>query len=104
MAYAVSLQIHDIGIRMALGAQRANVLGGVLARGLRLIFNGTLLGVLLSYATSRLLASQISGVSVRDPLTLAVVAATIAIAGLWACYLPARRATRVDPLVALRYE
>lgn len=104
MAYSVSLQIHDIGIRMAMGAQRASVLRAVLARGLRFILFGILLGVLLSYATSQLLASQISGVSVRDPLTLALVAATMAIAGLGACYLPARRATTVDPMAALRYE
>jgi len=104
MAYSVSLQVHEIGIRMALGAQRASVLRGVLARGLRLILAGMLLGVLLSYVTGQLLASQISGVSVRDPQTLALVAATMAITGLGACYFPARRATHVDPLVALRCE
>ena len=81
---------------MALGAQRASALRSVLARGLRLILAGILLGVLLSYVTGQLLARQISGVSVRDPLTLAL--ATMVVAGLVACYLPARRTTRVDPL------
>jgi len=104
MAYSVSFQTHEIGIRMALGAQPSNVLGMVLARGLRLIAAGIILGELTSLVLSRFMASQIWGVSARDPLTLAAIAAVIATAGFAACVLPARRALRVDPLVALRDE
>lgn len=104
MAYSVSLQTHEIGIRMALGAQRSSVLAMVLARGLRLIAVGIILGEVASLALSRFIASQIWGVSARDPLTLGAIAAVIGAAGLAACVLPAQRASRVDPLVALRHE
>ncbi|HEY6291606.1 MAG TPA: ABC transporter permease [Terriglobia bacterium] len=104
MAYSVSLQVHEIGIRMALGAPRRSVFGMVLARGLRLIAAGVTLGELGSLALGRLMASQIWGVSARDPLTLGAIAAVIGSAGLLACWLPARKATQVDPLVALRHE
>jgi putative ABC transport system permease protein len=104
MAYSVSLQMHEIGIRMALGAQQHNVLGMVLFRGLRLIVVGIILGEVASLALTRFIASQIWGVSTRDPLTLMAIAAVIGVASLAACVLPARRALRVDPLVALRDE
>ena len=104
MAYSVSLQTHEIGIRMALGAQPSNVLGMVLARGMRLIAAGVILGEVASLALTRFIASQIWGVSVRDPLTLGAIAALIGAAGFAACVLPARRALLVDPLVALRDE
>jgi len=104
MAYSVSLQTHEIGIRMALGAQRSSVLAMVLARGMRLIAVGIILGEVTSLALSRFIASQIWGVSARDPLTLGAIAAVIGAAGLAACVLPAQRASRVDPLVALRHE
>ncbi|MGO9273508.1 MAG: ABC transporter permease [Terriglobia bacterium] len=104
MAYSVSLRTHEIGIRMALGAQPSSVLGMVLARGLRLIAGGIILGELASLVLTRFIASRIWGVSARDPLTLAAIAAVIATAGFAACVLPARRALRVDPLVALRDE
>jgi len=104
MAYSVSLQTHEIGIRMALGAQPSGVLRMVLARGLRLIVAGIILGELASFALTRFIASQIWGVSTRDPLTLGAIAAVIGAAGLAACVLPARRALHVDPLVALRHE
>jgi ABC-type antimicrobial peptide transport system permease subunit len=89
---------------MAMGAQRSTVLRMVLSRGLRLVGLGILLGELASLALTRLLSSQIWGVSARDPLTLAGIAAVIATAGLLACWLPARKASAVDPMVALRYE
>jgi len=104
MAYTVSLQTHEIGVRLALGAQQRNILNMVLAKGARLLAAGLLLGLFASYGLTRFLASQIWGVSATDPWTFAAVAALLVAVGLGACLLPARRATRVDPLVALRYE
>jgi putative ABC transport system permease protein len=104
MAYSVSLQTHEIGIRMALGADRGGVLAMVLARGARLLALGIVVGELASLVLTRLLASQVWGVSVRDPLTLVSIALIIAAAGVLACVMPARRSSRVDPMVALRYE
>lgn len=104
IAYTVSRQTHEIGIRMALGAGRPEVLRMVLRMGLRLIGLGTAAGVAASFGVTRLLSSQIWGVSPHDPITLCGVVAVVAIAGAAACYFPARRATRVDPMVALRYE
>jgi putative ABC transport system permease protein len=104
MGYTVSLQTREIGIRLALGAQQRNILRLVLLNGLRLVVAGIFLGLLASYALTRFLASQISGVSATDPTTFAGVVTIVMSAGLTACLLPARRATRVDPLVALRYE
>jgi putative ABC transport system permease protein len=104
MVYTVSLRTHEIGIRMALGAQQRDILRLVLLNGLRLVAAGTLIGLLASYAITRFLASQISGVSTTDPSTFISVIALILLVGLAACLLPARRAARTDPLAALRYE
>jgi putative ABC transport system permease protein len=104
IAYTVSRQTHEIGIRMALGAGRADVLRMVLRMGFRLIALGVGVGLLASFAVTRVLASQLWSISPHDPLTLGIVVVVVAIAGLTACYFPARRATRVDPMVALRYE
>jgi putative ABC transport system permease protein len=104
MVYTVSMRTHEIGIRIALGAQRANILNMVLTTGLCLIAGGVAIGLLVSYAVTRLLASEMSGVSVTDPWTFGAVAALVTAIGLAACYLPARRSTRVDPMIALRYE
>jgi putative ABC transport system permease protein len=104
MAYTVSLQTHEIGVRMALGAQQGQIVEMVLRRGSLLIITGICSGLLASFAVTRLLATQIWGISATDPWTFTVVVILIVAAGLSACYLPARRATRVDPLVALRYE
>lgn len=104
MAYTVSLQTHDIGIRMALGAQPDGVLKMVLLNGLRPIFVGVAAGLAASYGLTRLMASQIYGVKPYDPWTFGAVVLVLTIVGLAACVLPARRATQVDPLIALRYE
>ena len=104
MGYTVALQTREIGVRMALGAQQRSILRLVLFNGLRPVVAGTFIGLLASYALTRFLASQISGVSATDPSTFAAVVAIVVSAGLAACLLPARRAAQTDPLVALRYE
>jgi len=104
MVYTVTLRTHEIGIRMALGAQQRSILRLVLLSGLRLVAAGIFIGLLASYALTRFLASQMSGVSTTDPTTFAAVVAIVVSAGLTACLLPARRAAQTDPLVALRYE
>ena len=104
IAYTVARQTHEIGIRMALGAGRTDVVWMVLRRGLQLVGVGVSVGLLASFAVTRVIANQLWGVSPRDPLALGAAVAVVALAGLAACYFPARRATRVDPLVALRVE
>ncbi len=104
MAYTVSLQTHEIGIRLALGAQQSSILTMILTKGMCLMAAGVLIGLLASYYLTRFIASQIWGVSTTDPLTFAVVVIVVVAVGLTACLMPARRAARVDPLVALRYE
>jgi predicted permease len=104
IAYTVSRQTHEIGIRMALGAGSTDVLRMVLWMGARLLGMGLAVGLVASFAVARLIASQLWGVSPYDPVTLCAVVTIVAVTGLAACYFPARRATRVDPMVALRYQ
>jgi ABC-type antimicrobial peptide transport system permease subunit len=104
MAYNVSLQAHDIGIRMALGAQRNDILRMVLKKGFGLIAAGIIIGVVSSLGLIRLIANLVWGPPPNDPWTFSVVAVAIAAIGLAACFLPARHATQVDPFVTLRYE
>jgi macrolide transport system ATP-binding/permease protein len=104
LAYAVTRKTHEIGIRMALGAKPTNVLGMVLRQGITLTLIGVAFGVVATFGATRLISSMIFGVSPYDPLTFVAVAAILSIVALLACYIPARRAMRVDPLVALRYE
>jgi putative ABC transport system permease protein len=104
MAYSVSLQTHELGVRMALGAQTANILKLVLRRGLILVGSGILLGLISSILSVRILKSELWGVSAFDPWTLILAPLAFLAVALLACYLPARRSTQVDPLVALRYE
>ena len=104
IAYTVSRQTQEIGIRMALGASRSNVIGMVLRMGLWLIAAGLAAGLAASFAVSKVLASELFGVSARDPLTFAAVSLVVAAAGAAACWFPALRATRIDPLIALRFE
>jgi predicted permease len=104
IAYTVTRQTHEIGIRMALGAGDTDVFRMVLAMGLRLIGIGVAAGLLVSFAVTRVIASQLWGVSPYDPMTIGSVVGVVGVVGLAACYFPARRATRVHPLIALRYE
>jgi putative ABC transport system permease protein len=104
MAYSVSLQTHEIGIRMALGAQKGNILVMVLRNGLNLIVIGVTIGIFASLALTRFIASQLSGVKPTDPWTFGTVGVIIFAVGAAACFFPARRATQVDPLVALRHD
>jgi putative ABC transport system permease protein len=104
VAYRVSRQAHDIGIRMALGATGADVLRMVLRKGLWLVGLGVVVGVAVSLAVTRVLADQLFEIAPYDLPTLASVIAIVVLAGACACYFPARRATRVDPMVALRSE
>jgi len=104
IAYTVTRQTHEIGVRMALGAARSDVLRMVFRVGLRLIGIGVMIGLLVTIGATRVLASELFAISSYDPFTLASVVAVVGVAGLAACYFPARRATEVDPVVALRYE
>jgi putative ABC transport system permease protein len=103
-AYAVSGRTKEIGIRMALGAKRSNVLRMILFEGFGLIMTGIFIGLVLSAVATRLMDSLLHGVSPTDPLTFISVAALLTMVALLACYVPARKATKVDPMVALRYE
>jgi ABC-type antimicrobial peptide transport system permease subunit len=98
------LRTQEFGIRMALGALQKDIVYMVLSTGSAMIAAGILLGLLASYALTRFLTSQIWGISATDTWTFASVAVLVAVVGLAACLLPARRAASVDPLVALRYE
>ena len=104
LAYTVSQQTREIAIRMALGGERGHVVRMVLRFGLQLVGAGLIIGVAASLATNRLLASQLWNTSPNDPVTFAVATVVIVAIGALACWIPARRAVRVEPMVALRHE
>ncbi len=104
MAFAVTQRTHEIGIRMALGARTTDVLKMVVGNGMKLAFLGLAIGLVASWLLTRFISSLLFGVEPTDPLTFSVVSLCLLAAAFLACYLPARRATKVDPLEALRYE
>jgi putative ABC transport system permease protein len=104
MAYSFSQRTHEIGIRIALGAQRIDIFRMAVGEGMRLVVIGLAVGLLGAVALTRFVRTMLFGVSPADPLTFGAISAALAAVALLACYIPARRATRVDPLVALRDE
>ena len=104
MAHTATRRTREIGIRMALGAQRNNVLWMILRDGILLVTLGAVIGVPVAFAVTRFIASFLYGLTARDPATIALATAALVLATVIASFLPARRASKVDPMVALRYE
>ena len=104
MSYAVGQRTQEIGIRIALGAQRGNILRMVMGNGMAMVFTGTAVGLLASVFLTRTVSSLLYGIESFDALSFLVIAAILLAVAAVSCWLPARRAMRVDPMIALRYE
>jgi ABC-type antimicrobial peptide transport system permease subunit len=104
VAYSVTQRGQEIGVRIALGAQRSDVLRLILSQGSRMALIGVAIGIAAALGLTQLMASELFGVTAHDPLTFLGIAAVLMLVALAACYIPARRAMRIDPIVTLRYE
>jgi len=104
VAYSVTQRGHEIGVRIALGAQRSDILRLILGQGVRMMLIGVAIGIATALGMTQLMASELFGVTAHDPLTFLGVAAVLMLVAVAACYIPARRVTRVDPITALRCE
>jgi putative ABC transport system permease protein len=104
LAISVSRRTQEMGVRMALGAQRGDLLRLVIGQGMTLAIAGLLIGGPVAFVLSRFMSTLLFEISPRDPMTFGAVSTLLVVVALLACYIPARRATRVDPMIALRYE
>src|SRR5689334_24799350 len=103
MSYSVAQRTHEIGVRMALGARRADVLKLVVRQGMLLTIVGVIVGLLGAFGLTRVMSSLMFGVTTKDPITFVAVSLLLVAVAFIACFVPAHRATKVDPLTALRY-
>jgi putative ABC transport system permease protein len=104
MSYSVAQRTHEIGIRMALGAQRSDVLKMTIRQGLQLVLTGVVIGLAAAYVLTRVMSSLLFGVSATDPITFISISVILTSVALLASYIPALRSMKIDPMVALRYQ